>query len=314
MPHQLEIRGVGPRRPAALITDPQGCPLGRRRFLGANDFPLPEYVDDQVTPRQGPLGMPPRVIAGRSLDEGYQQGRLGDSQLVEGAVEIEVTRQAEAVDGPLTILAERDLVGIGLQDLILAVMQVEQNGHHGLGELARQGALVGQVEVLDQLLGQGAAALDHPAGPQIAPHGADDGPGIHPPVAVKVPILYRQQGFEHERRQIRTPDQDPVLVVGGVNARDQHRVEAHQVRIDATGGVFEPGHPAVLDPDVQDAFGLGAVPETEGPGVYQEEVLPAGVGPQIVRGLHPAIPQTLQLAGQCLHAQRPAHIELERPG
>ncbi|MNP25432.1 hypothetical protein D3C76_1182400 [compost metagenome] len=63
----------------------------------------------------------------------------------------------------LTILPDEDFVEVGLEDLALVVMQLQQNSHHGFGELAAQAALAGEVEVLHQLLRQGTAALAHAA-------------------------------------------------------------------------------------------------------------------------------------------------------
>ncbi len=64
----------------------------------------------------------------------------------------------------LTILANEHLVEVGLEDLALVVMQLKQHRHQGFRQLATEAALIGQVEVLDQLLGQGTATLTHGAG------------------------------------------------------------------------------------------------------------------------------------------------------
>ncbi|MNJ58149.1 hypothetical protein D3C77_537710 [compost metagenome] len=53
----------------------------------------------------------------------------------------------------LTILADEHFVEVGLKDLALVVVQLQQQGHHGLCQLTAEAAFVGQVEVLDQLLG-----------------------------------------------------------------------------------------------------------------------------------------------------------------
>ena len=49
------------------------------------------------------------------------------------------------------------------KDLALVVVHFKQQRHHCFGQLAAEAALVGQVEVFDQLLRQGTAALAHPA-------------------------------------------------------------------------------------------------------------------------------------------------------
>ncbi|MCY1375546.1 hypothetical protein D9M69_629700 [compost metagenome] len=84
-------------------------------------------------------------------------------QLGQRLAEEILTGQAETMHRALTVLAQEHLVEVGLENILLVVMQFEQHRHHGLGGLADQAALVGQVEVLDQLLGQGTAALAHTA-------------------------------------------------------------------------------------------------------------------------------------------------------
>ncbi|MNN47476.1 hypothetical protein D3C81_1618970 [compost metagenome] len=61
----------------------------------------------------------------------------------------------------LAILADEHLVEVGLENLALVVVHLQQYGHHRFGQLAAEGALAGQVEVLHQLLGQGTATLAH---------------------------------------------------------------------------------------------------------------------------------------------------------
>ncbi len=67
--------------------------------------------------------------------------------------------------------AKIDPVEIQLQDLILGVAGLQPQGEHHLLHLAADGALMGQEQVLGELLGQGRAALDHSAAHKIGDHG-----------------------------------------------------------------------------------------------------------------------------------------------
>ena len=82
-------------------------------------------------------------------------------QLGQRLAEEELAGQPETVHRALAVLADKHFVEVSLKDFPLVVMQLKQQRHHGFGELAAQAAFIGQVEVLDQLLSQGTAALAH---------------------------------------------------------------------------------------------------------------------------------------------------------
>ncbi len=96
-------------------------------------------------------------------------------QLRQRLAEEVLARQTETMHGAAPVLPEKYLVQVGLQYLLLVVVQLQQNRHHRFGGLAAETAFVGQVEVLDQLLGQGTATLAYLAGRQVDPDGAGDG-------------------------------------------------------------------------------------------------------------------------------------------
>ena len=66
--------------------------------------------------------------------------------------EIELRRESDAVDRTVAVLAEVDLVQVGLEDLVLVVVQLEQHRHQELGHLAPHRALGRKEEVLYELL------------------------------------------------------------------------------------------------------------------------------------------------------------------
>ena len=102
----------------------------------------------------------------------------------------------------LTVLTEEHLVHIGLENLALVVVQLEQHRHHRFGSFTQQGTLVGQVEVLHQLLSQGTAALHQAPGRGIDPHGAGDALGRHAEVIEIVAILDRHQRIDQIGRHL----------------------------------------------------------------------------------------------------------------
>ena len=89
---------------------------------------------------------------------------------------------------------------------------LELPGEHGLADLALVGALVADVGVLDVLLGDGRAALDHAAGAQVLHHGARDAEVVDAVVLVEALVLHGHRGLLHD--------------VGDLVARDEHAVLA----------------------------------------------------------------------------------------
>ncbi len=262
---------------------------------------------------QGPLGVAARVEIGRPLEHADQQGRFGIVQLRQRLAEEKDRRQAEAVDGPVAVLAEVDLVDVGFENLLLAVVGLQQQRHDHLGELAAQGALGGQEEILDQLLGQGAPPLD-----TVAAGGLDQGPENPPRVdavmGIETPILRSDQAVDHRVGNLGEPDQDAVFVVAGIDAADQGRIEADQrQRVPLLAGDFP--DPVATKGDAHPARRLGAVGEDEGARDQFQGRVVGAIGPRLLRSLlHLAVAQPAELPLQCRRAQPFVGIQLEGPG
>ena len=125
----------------------------------------------------GALRVTARVVITGAFEQRHQGRQLVGFQLFQRAAKVELSAQAHAVDGAVAVLAQVHLVQIGLENLLLAVMQLEQHRHRHFHQLARQGAILGEPEILHQLLGQGAAALDQAAGLDVGDHGAGQAAG-----------------------------------------------------------------------------------------------------------------------------------------
>ena len=110
--------------------------------------------------------------------------------------EVVLAGQAEAVNGALSVLTEKHLVEVRLEDFPLVVMQLQQQGHRRFHRLAAEGAFAGQEEVLHQLLGQGTTALAQPAGTDIHPHGPGNRLGRHAEMIEVLAILDGDQRID----------------------------------------------------------------------------------------------------------------------
>ena len=192
-------------------------------------------------------------------------------------------------------------------------MQFQQDGHDRLVDLPRQPAFVGEVEILDQLLGQGATPLHHGARLDIAQHRPCNGHGVDAQMAVEAAVLHRQQGVDEQRRQLPCSHQHPVLVVGGIDAGDQGRVQPHQGGIGTAVGVLEPYDGTLFDRQVQKTLGLRPVPEAERAGAHQKAVAVTGVGTWSYRLVHLVELETLQLSLQGLRRQGAPGVEFQGP-
>ncbi|MCY1539017.1 hypothetical protein D9M68_745850 [compost metagenome] len=114
-------------------------------------------------------------------------------------------------------------------------MQFQQHRHHRFGGLAGKAAFVGQVKVLYQLLGQGAAALNHMAGRGVDPHRTGDRFWGNPEMVEELAILDRDQGFNQIGRHLLQLDQHAIFLVRGVKPPHQHGFQAGNRQIAAVG-------------------------------------------------------------------------------
>ena len=121
---------------------------------------LPRLAQDEIAALERALWVAVGVVVRRALYQADQQRRLCEREVLHFLAKIELRGQPDAVDGAVAVLAEVDLVEVRFEDFGLVVVQLQQHRHDELGELALQGALRSQEEVLDELLGERAAALD----------------------------------------------------------------------------------------------------------------------------------------------------------
>ena len=115
-------------------------------------------IDDDVAAFHGAVGMAVRVEAVGALDGAGEQGALGGVEVAEVLAEEGLGGLAEAVDGEGATLAEVDLVGVHLENLLLGEAIFELEGDHDFAEFARVLFLGREKETACELLGEGGAA------------------------------------------------------------------------------------------------------------------------------------------------------------
>ena len=135
---------------------------------GLIDLPVfQQQVQNGVAPLHGQVGADERRIVVRAADHPRQQRRLRHIDLRDRLAEVELRRLADANDGDRPVAAQVDVVEVGLQDLSLGVLRVENHGHERFDELPPQRSFRRQVVVLHQLLRQRRCPLGYSAGAQI---------------------------------------------------------------------------------------------------------------------------------------------------
>ncbi|MNQ38873.1 hypothetical protein D3C85_524670 [compost metagenome] len=217
------------------------------------------------------------------------------------------------MDGALAVLAEEHLVQVGLEDLALVVVQLQQHRHHGLSGLARDAALVGQVEVLHQLLGQGTAALAQLAGRGIDPEGTDDRLGRYAEVVEELAILHRHQGFDQVGRHLVEVDQDAIFIVRGVKTADQQRLQPRHGQVGAVG-LAQAGHVVAGEAHANPLGRLGTFVELEATGVQLDGVAGDRSRARPVGQVLAAIAQGIEFLEEVVLGQLQTDEQLQRPG
>ena len=170
-----------------------GEPLRRLLGLLGVDHPLLLHVvEDPDVPllerALGPLALGGVEVVRVVEDAGEHDGLL-EGEVLGVDVEVGLGGRLDAV-GAAT---EVDGVEVALEDLLLADLPLQLQRDEGLLDLARDGALLGEVEDLHVLLGDRGGTLGVVAA-RVAERRADDALGVDPLVGPEGPVLGRDDG------------------------------------------------------------------------------------------------------------------------
>ena len=149
--------------------------------------------------RSAPFGIAARRQPRRRFDQAREHRRLGDLHLAGGFAEIALRRGFDAIGAG----AEIDAVEIELEDFwLLLNLRSSQTRQHHLLHLAQERALLGQEQVLGELLGDGRAALRDAAVQDVGHRGAREPDRIDAVVAVEAAVLDRDERLRQIGRQL----------------------------------------------------------------------------------------------------------------
>ena len=236
------------------------------------------------------------------MDHRGEQRRLGDVELAGALAEEDVRRFADAMDRRRPALPEIDLVQVGLEDLVLVVTSLDDHRHRGFLELALERAVGSQEEVLDELLGDGAAALTHLAGSQVREQRARDAAQIDAAMHLEALVLDGEDRVDQVRRQLLELHQLALLAVHAVERADRLRLEQHRAELAAARQLPDLLDQGAVEPQHHVARRLGARRMLEG----LEVDAGAARAPGVLARLEPAGSRGL---AEAQTRERPAQID-----
>src|SRR4029453_774530 len=179
----------------------------------------------EVAPFTRRVGMHEWGVVAWAADQAREQGGVLERERAHRLPEVEERRLADAVDRGRPALTEIDLVQVVLEDRRLLVSALDDQGHRRFLELAREGPVGRQEEVLHELLRERAAALAHFAGGDVRPGRAEHAPRIDPGMRLEALILDRQHRVEQMTRHLAEPHGLALLAMRTEVRTDQLRLE-----------------------------------------------------------------------------------------
>ena len=131
--------------------------------------------------------------------------------------------------GGVALLPQVDGVQIRLEDALLAVSALQQQGDGDFPHLSSPGALPGEEETAGELLGDGAGAAYHVPLARVREGGPRDGEEVDAQVKPEAAILGRDHRGHHGRRDPIQREPDLIASVHPVKGRDLAavRVQVH---------------------------------------------------------------------------------------
>ena len=128
---------------AAVVADQAEVVIGRFLHLVVACEPFVGHaLQHEVAPLARAIGVTARVVVRGTAHLGDEQRELVQLELCERLAEVELAREPEAVHCARAVLAEIDLVDVGVQQIALVVAHLERHGHERFAQLAAPRAFV----------------------------------------------------------------------------------------------------------------------------------------------------------------------------
>ena len=234
----------------AAVDGGGGVAAGAEHLAFGHEAGLDQVVEHDVGARAGGRQVDVRGEFGRRLEQAGEHRGFREVHVARRLVEIILRRRVD----PEGAAAEIGAVEIELEDLVLRQPHLQPQRQERLLDLALDGALVRQEQVLGELLGDRGAALHDAAGARIGEHGAHGAGDVDAEMLVEAPVLGGQHRLDQvvgelvERHGVVVPDAaradlvavaveegdrelgflQPVVVGGLAEGRDRERQHQDQ--------------------------------------------------------------------------------------
>ena len=184
--------------------DLRRCPVlqhlleSRIALFGGDEAVLEHAVDDVALPDGRPLRIDDRVVRRRRLRQAGEHRRLGDGDVLQRLAEIDFARRGESIGA----LAERDMVHVDLENLVLGQQALDLESQQHLVDLASKCFLGRQVEVARDLHRDGRCALGAVTFAEVGEAGPDHAHVVDAAVLVELRVLDGEHGVLHDLRDL----------------------------------------------------------------------------------------------------------------
>ena len=135
-------------------------------------------------------------VFGRGLEQAGEHRGLRDGHVLDGFAKIELRRRLHAESSP----AHVDAVKVELQDVPFRQVVLEPEGEKGFIDFARDRALVGEKQVLGELLRNRGAALHHAGGLCVHRQRARRSDYVDAKVLIKPSVFRREDSLDQMGR------------------------------------------------------------------------------------------------------------------
>ena len=126
------------------------------------------------------------------------------------------------------VLPQVDFIQIGFKNLVLVVMKLQQQSHHGLIQFSPQVTISRKEHVLYQLLRYGTAALYGPSRLEVCRQRSGNRFQVNTEVLIEPSVLNHNQHLQKQVRRIIQPDQNSVLAMCRKDSGYIYRVKPDQ--------------------------------------------------------------------------------------
>ncbi|QTK79196.1 hypothetical protein AT6N2_C1446 [Agrobacterium tumefaciens] len=133
-----------------------------------------------------------RRIFGRRLEQARKDGGFGQRHVGQVLAKVKLRRRS-STEGAAAHVGAVEIEG---EDFLLRHVGLEPQREEGFLDLALQRALIGQKQVLGELLRQRRAALHHAAGTGVFAHGAGKADEVDAEMVEEAPVLGRQHRLD----------------------------------------------------------------------------------------------------------------------